>query len=130
MIGDFFTKPVGGAKFWRFHDIIMNISHDAYGPFDVDKLMAIYNENMTKRFDMVLEGTTADRYEMNEHSISKEQRLAESSSQQCVEGQSKQSSMMWVSARNAHKRSRYNKTIKGDHTWQGVYVQVATLASE
>ena len=26
MIGDFCTKPVGGAKFWRFCNIIMNVS--------------------------------------------------------------------------------------------------------
>ncbi|KAL7527451.1 hypothetical protein ACHAXR_001965 [Thalassiosira sp. AJA248-18] len=31
MIGDFFTKPVGGAKFCRFQNIIMNISHNEYG---------------------------------------------------------------------------------------------------
>ena len=43
MIGNFFTKPVGGAKFLRFRNIIMNISHDEYGPVDVDELMSIHN---------------------------------------------------------------------------------------
>ena len=84
MIGDFFTKPVGGAKFRCFRNIIMNVSHDEYGPVDVDELMAIHNEKMTKRFDMVLEGTIADKYEMDEHNISKEHNPAKSSSQECV----------------------------------------------
>ena len=44
MIGIFFIKPVEGAKFWRFRNIIMKISHDEYGPVDVDELMAIHNE--------------------------------------------------------------------------------------
>ena len=48
MIGNFFTKPVGGAKFRRFRSIIMNTSHDEYGPVDVDKLMAIRNEKNDK----------------------------------------------------------------------------------
>jgi hypothetical protein len=130
MIGDFFTKPVGGAKFRRFRNIIMNVSHDEYGPVDVDKLMAIHNEKMTKRFDMVLEGTIADKYEMDEHNISKEQNPAESSSQECVEDRSKRSSMMWASVRNAHKRSKYDKPIKGGRARQRTYAQVATPASE
>ena len=53
MIDDFFTKPVRGAKFCRFLNIIMNIIHDEYGPVDMDKLMTIHNEMMEKRFDMV-----------------------------------------------------------------------------
>ena len=40
---------------------------------------------MTKRLDMVLEGTAADKYEMDEHNISKEQNPVEPSSQECVE---------------------------------------------
>ena len=65
MIGNFFTKPVGGAKFCRFRKIIMNVSHDEYGPVHVKKLMAIHNEKIEKRFDMVLEGTIADKYEID-----------------------------------------------------------------
>ena len=30
IIGDVFTKPVGGTKFCHFCNIIMNISHDEY----------------------------------------------------------------------------------------------------
>ena len=44
MIGDFFTKPVGGVKFRHFHNIIMNVSHDEYLPVDVDELITIHNE--------------------------------------------------------------------------------------
>ena len=49
MIGDFFTKLVGGGKFRRFRNIIMNISHDEYGPVDVDALMVVHNEKMQKK---------------------------------------------------------------------------------
>ena len=53
MIGDFFTKPVGGTKFHLLFNIIMNISHDEYGPVDVDALMAVHNEKMQKRTDVI-----------------------------------------------------------------------------
>ena len=53
MIGDFFTKPRGGAKFRRFRNIIMNISHDEYGPVYVDALMAVHNEKMQKRIEVI-----------------------------------------------------------------------------
>ena len=49
MIGDFFTKPLGGAKFRRFRNIIMNISHDEHGPVDVDELTAIHYDKMKVR---------------------------------------------------------------------------------
>jgi hypothetical protein len=42
MIGDFFTKPLGGSKFSRFRDIIMNCDVDDYGPVNVDELMAAH----------------------------------------------------------------------------------------
>ena len=42
MIGDFFTKPLGGAKFRRFRNIIMNCDVDEYGPVDVDELTAAH----------------------------------------------------------------------------------------
>jgi hypothetical protein len=41
--GDFFRKPVGGAKFRCFYNIIMNISHNEYGPVDMDELTTIHN---------------------------------------------------------------------------------------
>jgi hypothetical protein len=39
MIGDFFTKPLGGAKFRRLRNIIMNCSPDDYGDVNMDALM-------------------------------------------------------------------------------------------
>ena len=51
-------------------------------------MMAIHNEKMEKN-DMVLEGTPADKYEMDEHNISKVQNPAESSSQKYVKDRSK-----------------------------------------
>ena len=59
--------------------IITNISHYEYRPVDVDNLIAIHNEKMVKRFDVVLEGSIADNYEMDEHISSKEHNPAESS---------------------------------------------------
>ena len=52
MIGVFFTKPLGGAKFRRFRNIIMNIDHDEYGAVDVDELTSIHNAKMAKRIEM------------------------------------------------------------------------------
>ena len=52
MIGYFFTKPLGGAKFRRFRNIIMNINYDEFGPVDMDELMAIHHEKMQRRFKM------------------------------------------------------------------------------
>ena len=49
MIGDFFTKALQGAKFRRFRNIIMNISHDEHGPVDVDELTAIHYQKMKDR---------------------------------------------------------------------------------
>ena len=37
MIGNFFTEFVGGAKFRRFRNIIMNVSRDEYGLVDLEK---------------------------------------------------------------------------------------------
>ena len=62
----------------------MHVSHDGYGPVGVNKLMAIHNEKREKRFDMILEGTPADKYEMDKHNISKEQNPAELSSQELL----------------------------------------------
>ena len=52
MISDFFTEPLGGTKFRRFHNIIMNIDHDEFGPVDMDELTAIHHEKIQRRFEM------------------------------------------------------------------------------
>ena len=49
MIGNFFTKPLGGAKFRRFRNIIMNCSYDEHGPVDVDASMEVHQKRMEKR---------------------------------------------------------------------------------
>jgi hypothetical protein len=46
MIGDFFTKPLQGAKFRRFRNIIMNITEDENGPVDIDEIMEIHYKKM------------------------------------------------------------------------------------
>jgi hypothetical protein len=46
IIGDFFPKPVGGAKFCRFCNTIMNISYDEHGPVDVDEIIIMQREKM------------------------------------------------------------------------------------
>jgi len=93
MIGDFFTKPVGGAKFRRFRNIIMNISHDEYGPVDVDALMAIHNEKMLRR--------------RTELTISTEPTVStDVSSQECVGDVIKRSNIKWANIRGARKNPR------------------------
>ena len=52
MIGDFFTKPVTGAKFRRFRNIIMNCDTDEYGPVDIDELMAAHYKRVDGKFDV------------------------------------------------------------------------------
>ena len=47
-----------------------------------------------------------------------------------VEDRFKRSSMMWASVRNARKRSKDNKPIKGGRAHRCTYAQVATPASE
>lgn len=42
MIEDFFTNPLGGAKFRRFGNIIVNCETDEYGPVNADKLTATH----------------------------------------------------------------------------------------
>ena len=49
MIGDFFTKPLGGVKFCRFRNIIMHCGFDEHGPVDIDALTATHYKKMEKR---------------------------------------------------------------------------------
>ena len=49
MIGDFFTKPLGGARFRRMRNIIMNCDHDDFGPVNMDELMAEHNKRTCDR---------------------------------------------------------------------------------
>ena len=107
MIGDFFTKPLGGAKFRRFRNIIMNISHDELGAVDVDELMAIHAEKMERRFEMVEPRKDSE----NECAISAEvsKVSTDGHSQECVGDGSKRSNILWATVRGAHKNVRTSK---------------------
>ena len=126
----FLHKPVDGAKFRLFCNIIMNIDHDKYGPVDIYELMTIHNENMLKRFDVVLEGSITDSYRKGEHTISKESKTsANVSSPECVENMSKRFNSMWVGSRIANKRSNNNESISRGHASRRAYTAVTTRDS-
>ena len=107
MIGDFFTKPMGGAKFRRLRNIIMNINFDEYGPVDMDKLTAIHHAKMKRRFN---ENTKQKRNEV-------ESNIRDSvcttptdiDSQECVGIKSKRSNVTWAALRMAHRNVMQNK---------------------
>lgn len=46
MIGDFFTKPLGGAKFRRFRNIIMNCDLDDFGKVDMEALLREHQQKI------------------------------------------------------------------------------------
>jgi hypothetical protein len=52
MIRDFFTKPLGGARFQRLRNIIMNCECDDFCPVNMDKLMAEHNKRISNRHDV------------------------------------------------------------------------------
>ena len=79
MIADFFTKPLGGAKFRRFRNIIMNCSHDDYGPVNVDALMASHYKRTSERDASHPAIKDNDSEKENEPTIAKDM-----SSQECV----------------------------------------------
>ena len=60
MIGDFFTKPLGGAKFRRFRNIIMNCDVDDYGPVDVDELMTAHYKRVDATIEQKKSGVKID----------------------------------------------------------------------
>ena len=130
MIGDFFTKPVGGAKFRRFRNIIMNIDHDEYGPVDVDALMATHNEKMQKRIEMS---------KNDESTISEKSKTsADRDSQECVgnvrfdlRGKSslrsspKRSNTAWAAIRGAHKAPGIIRRTNSGRAPRRTYAEVA-----
>ena len=122
MICDFFTKPVWVAKFRRFRNIIMNISHDEYVPVAVDALMAVYNEKMQKRIDVISQHE--NEYD-DEPTISKcSNPASDVDSQECVGdviitpndtiSAQKRTNASWAAIRGSHKISKKaNQGIKG-----------------
>jgi len=119
MIGDFLTKLVGGEKFRRFRNIIMNISHDEYGPVDVNALMAVHNKKMQKGIEVISQHE--NEYD-DEPTTSKCSNPASGmDSQECVGdviitsndmiSTQKRTNASWAALRGAHKISK--KTDQG-----------------
>ena len=119
MIGDFFTKPLGGAKFRRFRNIVMNISHDEYGPVDYDELMTIHYAKMQKRISM--DPVSDDKNDV-EPTIKKPTSVA--GSQECVEDLSKKrSNVSWAIKRTAHKDSEYKRGQSNKPTYAQIVME-------
>ena len=121
MIGDFFTKPLGGAKFRRFRNIIMNISHDEYGDVNVDELMAIHLAKMQRRFDMMARDDSSSDLgdECTSSADVSKVSAGDGPSQECVGSGSKRSNIMWASVRRAHRHKptgkyTYAQVVAGD----------------
>jgi len=105
MIGDFFTKPLGGAKFRRFRNIIMNLSHDEHGPVCLDELMEVHRKKMMKR--MKADGAYDDGGSDDESTTdTRTSKSAAVTSQECVGDRIKRSHCEWAAVRAAHKNTR------------------------
>ena len=121
MIGDFFTKPLGGSKFRRFRNIIMNITHDEYGDVDMDELMAVHQAKMQRRFKLMAHDSDSEDECTISADVSKVS-ATDGPSQECVGNGSKRSSTMWASVRRAHKHKclcptkgyTYARALTGD----------------
>ena len=101
MIGDFFTKPLGGAKFRRFRNIIMNISHDEHGPVDADELTALHNERMQRRVEMEVSHPSGEPTISKRYNVTDDQ-----DSQECVSDVTKRTNDTWANIRVAHNNKR------------------------
>ena len=104
MIGDFFTKPLGGGKFRRFRNIIMNVDRDKYGVVDMDALMGIHHAKMMRRMDA--EGKYIDNEKIEstvDAGLAKKNNV---DSQECVRDRIKRSNVEWATVRAAHKNIR------------------------
>jgi hypothetical protein len=102
MIGDFFTKPLGGAKFRRFRNIIMNCSFDEHGPVDVDALMKVHEEKMKKRIDVAVTEVGIDGGSAVGDNI------GNVDPQECV---GKVTNKTWANIRIAHRIHKSNVTL-------------------
>ena len=117
MIGDFFTKPLGGAKFRRFRNIIMNIKHDEHGPVDVDALMVVHNEKMKKKMEMSVPHESTD--ELEPTICRNPSGTAGGDSQECVGDVMKRDTIKWANLRLAHK-SIHGRTKRSKPTYAQV----------
>ena len=74
----------GGGKYCRFRNITMNISHDEYGPVEIDELTAIHNAKMEKRIEMSERHTENDCELMSKTEHQKMSKDNDTGSQECV----------------------------------------------
>jgi len=118
MISDFFTKPLGGAKFRRFQNIIMNITHDQHGLVDVDELTIIHHNKMQRRFEME---NDVEVDEPTKNKISKMSRVVDS--QECVGDRGSRSNPAWATVRAAHQNPRNNRIPPGGRAHKPTYAQ-------
>ena len=102
MIGDFFPKPLGGAKFRRFRNIIMNLDHDEHGPVVMDELMEIHHDKMMRRLNAL--GEYIGEEDTSEPTVDTKKNKV--GSQECVEDRVKRSNSTWAMVRAAHKSKR------------------------
>mmetsp|Transcript_28930 Transcript_28930/g.61429 ORF Transcript_28930/g.61429 Transcript_28930/m.61429 type:complete len:191 (-) Transcript_28930:49-621(-) len=103
MNGDFFTNPLGGAKFRRLRNIIMNISHDELGPVNGEELVVIHQEKIQWRMNVKGE------YDNSPHESTVNTGLKVSKtvdSQECVGDCVNRSNSSWATVRAAHKYTR------------------------
>lgn len=91
MIGDFFTKPLGGNKFRRFRNIIMNCERDDYGVVDMDTIMRDHYKRV------------CDDRGVNDDEPTVSRTLKTVGSQECV---GPRSNHMWAAVRIAHKNTK------------------------
>ena len=110
MIGDFFTKPLGGAKFCRFCNILLNCSHDDYRPVNMDKLMDVHHRRVGTSH--ITSNTNIIR---NEPTISTDMgsMTMTADSKECA---GKRHNSMWAEIKNAHqsnkKREHEDTTVR------------------
>ena len=92
MISDFFNKPLSGAKFRRFRNIIMNCNRDEYGPVDTNAVMAAHHRT--------IEACDVTDVNDDEPRITTDPDQKEVGSQECV---GKRTRHMWAAIGKAHK---------------------------
>jgi hypothetical protein len=109
MIGDFFTKPLGGAKFRRLRNIIMNCDRDDFGVVDMDGLMAEHHAKIKDANARLNEPLTSGRTKT-------------SGSQECV---GPAHANRWAEYKNAGTGAGTSHTVtnvtrSGHKTWRDV----------
>ncbi len=107
MIADFFTKPLGGAKFRRFRNIIMNLDRDEHGVVNMDELIEIHHVKMMRRMDAQGEYLVGDgKNKLDESTIdagiSTQDKV---DSQECVGVRAKRTNGEWAAFRAANKNN-------------------------